>query len=205
MATVHESRKKISESPKNDFYQTPKCVTWELINNYLKDFNKDITILDPCCGLYAIGNELRASGFNNITEKDLSYGDNFLEYDGPKSDLIIMNPPFKNFDKIVQKAKQYANIVCSVGRLNFFGAHNRNVNGLWDHLKYVFIFDRQLAYDRPFREDGKVECGMLISCWFIWDNSYDGDPMIKLIDMQKYIVSQKNTSNNFINLWEEKE
>ena len=131
MGYTKESRNKRNESPKNDFYQTPKCVTWELINNYLKDFNKNISILDPCCGLYAIGNELKNFGFTNITEKDLLYGDDFLTNNDPlKYDCVIMNPPFKDFDSFVTKAKEKSDIICSIGKLNFFGAHKRNVDGL---------------------------------------------------------------------------
>lgn len=211
MATVHESRKKISESPENDFYQTPKCVTWELINNYLSKEVQDtnVKILDPCCGKYAIGHELSKVGsYHNLTEKDLVYGDDFLKNtDSEKYDLVVMNPPFKDFDDFVNKAKEKVDIICSIGRLNYFGAHQRNVNGLWKNLKYVLVFDRQIAYDREFREDGKVECGMMISCWFIWDKKYEGDPMIKMVDMQKYIVSQKEKTqkqveelNKFIDL-----
>lgn len=196
MGYTKESRNKRNESPKNDFYQTPKCVTWELINNYLKDFNKNISILDPCCGLYAIGNELKNFGFTNITEKDLLYGDDFLTNNDPlKYDCVIMNPPFKDFDSFVTKAKEKSDIICSIGKLNFFGAHKRNVDGLWNNLKYILVFDRQLAYDRPFREDGKVECGMLISCWFIWDKNYSELPMLKIIDVQKYVVSKKDYGN----------
>lgn len=196
MSHTHESRNKIESSPENDFYQTPKCVTWELINNYLKDIDKDSLILDPCCGLYAIGNELKEFGFTNITERDLSYGDDFLSNnDALKYRCVIMNPPFNKFDAFIEKAKEKAEIICSIGKLNFFGAHKRNIDGVWNNLKYILVFDRQLAYDRPFREDGKVECGMLISCWFIWDKKYEGLPMIKVIDMQKYIVSKKEDKN----------
>ena len=196
MSNTYEARNKVSKKPENDFYQTPKCVTWELINNYLGDFNRDISILDPCCGLYAIGNELKKYGFTNITEKDLIYGDNFLlDNNDSNYGCIVMNPPFKDFDAFVTKAKEKAQIICSIGRLNFFGAHKRNINGLWSNLKYILVFDRQIAYDKPFREDGKVECGMLISCWFIWDKTFVGSPMLSVVDMQKYIVSKKDDEN----------
>lgn len=198
MSNTHEARNKIVEHPENDFYQTPKCITWELLNNYLNTFDNNISILDPCCGLYAIGNELRKAGFNNIVEKDLSYGDNFLTNNDPlKYDCVITNPPFKDFDLFVSKAKEKSDIVCSIGKLNFFGAHKRNIDGLWNNLKYILVFDRQIAYDRPFREDGKVECGMLISCWFIWDKGYKGLPMIKVIDMQKYVISKKKKNMTY--------
>ena len=54
-------------------------------------------------------------------------------------------------------------------------------------MEYVLIFDRMIAFDKPETEDGKVECGMIVSCWFIWDKHYNGLPQIKVLDMQKYI------------------
>lgn len=103
-----------------------------------------------------------------------------------------MNPPFKLFDKFVEKAKTEADLVCSIGKANYFGSHSRNVNGLWKHLKYVYIFDRQIAFDKPLREDEKVECGMIISGWFIWDMNYNGDPAIKVLDMQRYVLKKSD-------------
>lgn len=102
-----------------------------------------------------------------------------------------MNPPFKLFNKFVEKAKEISPIVCCIGKPNFFGAHDINVNGLCKNLEWVYIFDRQIAYDKPFREDVKVECGMIISGWFIWNKNYDGEPKIKVLDMQKYILKGK--------------
>lgn len=32
---------------------------------------------------------------------------------------------------------------------------------------------------------------MMISGWFIWNKNYDGEPKIKVIDMQKYILKGK--------------
>lgn len=188
----YANRKPESERPLNDFYQTPKCMTWELLNtNYLQ--NHDVKcILDPCCGKSAIGNELLKSGFF-LSEGDLIYGQDFLSdiYDTSTYDAIVMNPPFKLFNKFVEKAKEISPIVCCIGKPNFFGAHDRNVNGLWKNLEWVYIFDRQIAYDKPFREDAKVECGMIISGWFIWNKNYDGEPKIKVLDMQKYILKGK--------------
>lgn len=191
------NRKPENERPLNDFYQTPKCMTKELLNSQMSIFNEQIKnkiILDPCCGKYAIGNVLRESGiakYNKLIEKDLIYGSDFLKenYD-EKVDVIIMNPPFKLFDDFVKKSKEISNIVCSIGKLTFFGAHKRNIEGLWKHLEYVLIFDRQIAYDKPFRDDGKVECGMLVTGWFIWNKDYEGLPKISMLDIQKYILNK---------------
>lgn len=39
--------------------------------------------------------------------------------------------------------------------------------------------------------DGKVECGMMITGWFIWNKNYNGFPKIKVLDMQKYIMRKR--------------
>lgn len=106
-----------------------------------------------------------------------------------------MNPPFKLFNKFVEKAKRSASKVYCIGKMNFFGAHDRNVNNLWEHLEWVLPFDRQIAFDKPENKDGKVECGMMVSCWMIWNNNYEGYPKIKVLDMQKYILSKKSYNN----------
>ena len=100
--------------------------------------------------------------------------------------FVIMNPPFKLFDKFVEKSKRIADRVYCIGKMNFFGAHNRNINGLWNNLEWVLPFDRQIAFDKP-EVDGKVECGMMVTGWFIWNKNYEGFPKIKMLDMQKYI------------------
>lgn len=41
---------------------------------------------------------------------------------------------------------------------------------------------------KPETEDGKVECGMMVTGWFIWNRNYEGMPKINVLDMQKYIL-----------------
>ena len=33
---------------------------------------------------------------------------------------------------------------------------------------------------------------MLVTGWFVWDMSYEGDPMIKIMDMDKYIYRKSS-------------
>lgn len=214
---AYANRKPESERPEGDFYPTPSCMVKELLESDCFNELLGIDILDPCCGKYAIGNVLRQYGFTNIIERDLMYGQNFL-YDCYNSvnlfpkyhfidykkckdyeikvyheniDAIVMNPPFKEFNGFVEKAKSIADRVYCIGKMNFFGAHDRNVNGLWEHLEWVLPFDRQIAFDIPEDENGLVECGMIVSCFFIWNKNYNGEPKIKVLDMQKYIRSKK--------------
>ena len=188
---AYANRKPESERPMNDFYPTPSCMIKELIESGFFEVMLDADIYDPCCGKRAIGNVLRQYGFNNITEKDLVYGQDFLsDYTDNYYDIVIENPPFDLWDDFVKKSKRIADKVYCIGKMNFFGAHNRNVNGLWEHLEWVLPFDRMIAFDKP-EFDGKVECGMMVSGWFIWDRYYEGESKIKVLDMQKYIRSKK--------------
>ena len=195
---AYANRKPESERPEGDYYPTPSCMVKELIESGLFfPSGLNMRIFDPCCGKYVIGNVLRDYGYTNITEKDIMYGYDFLAKDKngnykdlTKYDIIIANPPFKLFDEFAAKAKLQAKYVYFIGKPNFFGAHNRNVNGLWKGLKWCVIFDRMIAFDKP-EVDGKVECGMIVSCWFMWDWEYDRPAWIKILDMQKYIRSKK--------------
>ena len=106
MGKAYANRKKEEDRPDNDFYQTPKCMTWELLNTHLIQEQYPVTdksqisILEPCCGKYAITNELIKYGYTNIVSRDLIYGNDFLKDDLTKEryDCIIMNPPFKLFE-----------------------------------------------------------------------------------------------------------
>ena len=194
---AYANRKPESERPEGDFYPTPSCMVKELIEGGFFNELLDVDILDPCCGKYAIGNVLRQYGFKNIIERDLMYGQDFLaDYTDNSYDVLIMNPPFKLFNPFVEKAKRIADRVYCIGKMNFFGAHDRNVNGLWNHLEWVLPFDRQIAFDKLETSDGKVECGMIVSCWMIWNKNYDGEPKIKVLDMQKYIKQKSNIKSN---------
>ena len=178
------NRKPSSQRPDNDFYETPKCMTLELIKTGVLD-NVN-TIWDPCCGKYAITDVLEEHGFSCF-KNDIIYGDNYFAHDYQKHECIVMNPPFKLFDKFIEKAKKEADLVCAIGKATYFGSHSRNTNGIWEHLRDVYFFDRQIAFDKPLRADGKVECGMLVSGWFIWDMNYNDKPRINVIDMNDYI------------------
>lgn len=185
MGKAYANKKTLNKRPQADFYETPKCMTEELIKTGVLDGVK--TIWDPCCGKFAITDVLEKHGFTCF-KNDIMYGDDYFENDYQKHECIVMNPPFMLFDKFVEKAKNEADLVCVIGKANYFGSHSRNINGLWKHLREVYFFDRQIAFDKPLRTDGKVECGMMITGWFIWDMNYNGKPTINVIDMNEYIL-----------------
>ncbi len=127
---AYASRKKEENRPKNDFYPTPPALTRELINTGELDGCKKI--LEPACGSYAISNILQEYGYD-VESRDLIFGNDFLldDYSDNEYDAIVTNPPFKLWDLFVKKAKMIkTNKIIFIGRLNYFGSHSRNLDGI---------------------------------------------------------------------------
>ena len=158
----------------NQFYETPYSLTWEL--QKLNIVKPNTTILDPCCGNYAISKWFRES--NIITEKSLEYGNNFFKdkYKNNEFDYVILNPPFDLFDKTV----------ISIGKTDYFSCYQRLENGLWKGLSDIYVFNRKVDYQFPIFEDGTFGVGSLTSGWFVWNKNYDDKPKLNFIDVQKY-------------------
>jgi hypothetical protein len=181
---AYANRKKAEERHANDKYETPYSLTWEL--QKLNIVKPNATILDPCCGNYAISKWFRES--NIITEKSLEYGNDFFqdEYEDNQFDYIILNPPFDLFDKFIEKAKRIGKTVISIGKTDYFSCYQRLENGLWKGLSDIYVFNRKVDYQFPIFEDGTFGVGSLTSGWFIWNKDYDDKPKLDFIDVQKY-------------------
>ena len=85
-----------SKNQPQDLFITQES-TLSYLLPYLQKLSKNITIYDPCCGTYAIGNFLRDHGYNNIIETDLyttPIKTDFLKTKIAKCDLMIANIPF---------------------------------------------------------------------------------------------------------------
>jgi len=183
MGKAYANRKKEIDRPDSDYYGTPIPLIWELIK--LDIFNKDHLIYEPASGEGVIGKTLTLNGFR-VTEDDIrTTGKNFLECE-KHYPVIITNPPFSLFDEFVVSAKRCSDRFAFIAKTNFFGAYKRYENGIWNNLKSVYIFNRQIDYRyNPF--ETKLKCGNLITGWFIWDLSWNKDYWeTKIIDVQKY-------------------
>ena len=115
MGKAYANRKKEELRHKNDFYPTPKCLTWELLKTgELDGVHK---VLEPCFGEGAISNILKENGFL-VTERDLNQGNDFLkdDYSNEHYECVITNPPFDLWDKFVEKSKTIADKVILIGR-----------------------------------------------------------------------------------------
>jgi len=180
------ANKRVKEDrPNGDFYSTPMSLIWVAKDIIEKEFDKNIDVLEPCSGDGAIVKPLIEMGYN-VIENDLYRGGVDYLNNRFKQKQVITNPPFSLWDNFLTKSKDHADKILYIGRLNYLGTHSRNINGIWDNLKAVYCFDRYVDYQTPYREDGKFCVGAMATAWFLWDMNYQKEPIIKILDVQKY-------------------
>lgn len=207
MGKAYANRKPVNERPESDFYPTPGFLTEALLKSYeFTDYiealkrhcNRDKRqpcILEPACGDGAITKVLQKHlGFCDIISHDIrTDGVDFLTYTPErKIDMVITNPPFSLFDEFVKKAKEIAPVVIFIGKVNFFGAYNRHRDGVWDNLRDVMVFNRQVDYRTGSRDDGKFHCGNLVTGWFIWHKCWTAPYWsTQIMDVQDGVVKRE--------------
>ena len=183
---AYANKKQKGLHPEGDFYPTPKSLVWVAKDLIKKEFSLKEEILEPCCGNGAISDELRKLGFS-VTENDLFTGGvDYLQHKFSQKQ-IITNPPFSLWDAFIHKAKNEADKVLVIGRLNYFGTHSRLKNGIWNNLKSVHCFDRYVDYRTPERNDGLFQVGAMATAWFLWERDFVGSATLHFLSVQSYV------------------
>jgi hypothetical protein len=174
-----------------DYYPTPPSLVWELMKTDEMQGRRDF--YEPACGKdRAISNELVKARFA-VTATDIIHGDDFL-LSKEWHETIITNPPFSLFDEFVRKAKTSCSLFAFIAKTNYFGAYQRHQEGIWQHLRKVYIFNRQVDYRSPIRDDGVFQCGNLITGWFIWDMTWkERYWLMEIMDVQPYAQGHHTT------------
>lgn len=182
------NKKKVTEQPEGNLYETPKSLTWELIKT--GELSGLSSIIDPCAGHGAIVTELR----ENLPDTKVIASDWYTGFEEKrdiyelrdKYDAVVTNFPFNQWDDMVRHSLTLSSKVITIGRVNYFGTYGRNESGLWTHLKKVYIFDRMVDYRAPIHPEGFFHVGGLVTGWFIFDATYQGPMEFDLIDVQQY-------------------
>lgn len=183
MGSTYASKKPKKERPKGDLYHTPKSLVWELL--LVEGFKN---VLEPACGKGAISKALIKEKIKT-TSDDIrrKNGQDFLEMEGKWNGDILTNPPFSIWDDFVFKAKELKpRKICFIGKTNFFGTYGRSQSGIWEHLEKIYVFNRMVDYQTPYRNDGHFHVGSLVTGWFIWNLKYNGLPTIQPMDVNYY-------------------
>jgi hypothetical protein len=182
-----------------DKYLTPYSLTSQLLENITLD--KNSTILEPCSSVEScIVKVLKDNGYNpteNIYIPDDPSTDFFNFNTSIKYDYIITNTPYgKCIVPFVKQMKKIATkqIIClyPMSTLHSTGRYNEIWNDKDYGLKKILMFSRPPWLEDKVQENGKYKTGINAYGWFIWENGYDGETIIKLIDNSSYVNRKRD-------------
>lgn len=170
---------------KSDFYETPYSLTWLLLEH--EQIIGDV--LEPACGNEAISRWLECEAYDK--ERDF-----FKET--RKFGTVITNPPYSLAQEFILKAKEIAkHKIVFLLPLSYLHGKQR-YETIWTDTDFplakVYVFTRYPLLGEPLREDGKHNTGMMVYAWYIWDKHYKGEPTIKWLDNNNYIIKNEKTT-----------
>lgn len=179
----------LGQRKKSDFYETPYSITGQLLDRVTLNGS----ILEPSSGMGAIVKVLNERGYMGIQEYEISTGSNFLE-NAKKFDTVITNPPFSLALEFIHHAQKVANEdIYFLLPLSYLHGKTRfdDVYENYRNLKTVYVFTRYPMLGDELREDGKYRTGMMVYAWFHFQKKYNGDPSIKWIDNNCYVLGAR--------------
>lgn len=177
----------------SDFYETPYSITQQFVETGELDPFK--VTLEPACGNGAILKVLKANGFHFSFGYDKEI--NFLT-ETKSYPQIITNPPFSLAYEFIQKAKLVATekfaLLLPLSYLHGKARLDNIYNDRVYPLSKVYVFCRYPMLGEPLRDDGRYNTGMMVYAWFVWDKAHAGEPVIRWLDNQSFILSKRKAT-----------
>ncbi|MCB2848797.1 class I SAM-dependent methyltransferase [Streptococcus dysgalactiae] len=178
------------EREQNDFYATPENATKLFLSKH--KLNNGWSFLEPACGQGHISKILKEMFPNSeIASTDLidrGYGQggiDFLTNDFEKVDVVITNPPFKFAKEFIEKSLTIANKqVVMFAKIQFLETEKRKELFERTPLKYVYVHSKRVSPMRngnPVDETGKKWSSAMCFAWYVWEQGYKGEPIIKFL------------------------
>ena len=170
----------------SDFYETPYSITQQLLDR--ETFEKNATTLEPACGNGAILSVLHKNG---IFAWGYDVETDFLK-ETRQVDQIITNPPFSLALEFIKQAKEI--VRCKFAfllPLSYLHGKKRLDEIYTDRvfpLAKVYVFCRYPMLGDQLRQDGKYRTGMMVYAWFVWERHHEGEPVIRWIDNQPFVI-----------------
>lgn len=164
---------------KDDLYETPDVAVEALLR--VEKLPK--RIWEPACGPGRIVRVLRDAGHEVIAGDLVDYGcplstarvDFLMERKAPINlDTIVTNPPFKNAQAFVAKAKELCPRVVMLLRLAFLESERRRSILDDGTLARVHIFRKRLPMMHRAGWDGRKSNSGMAFAWFVWDRDHRG-------------------------------
>ena len=184
----------LRERTQHDYYATPRNATVGFLENHVLTGVK--TFLEPACGEGHISKVL-AEYYPDTTIfstdlVDRGYGVgcvDFLADEFEKVDVVITNLPFKHIEQFIEKALNIATKeVIMFAKLQLLETTKRMILFKNTPLKYVYVHSKRVSPMRngqALDENGKPWSSAMCFAWFVWEQGYEGEPMIRWIGEMK--------------------
>lgn len=172
----------------SDFYETPYSLTKLLLG-----VERCVgSILEPAAGNGAILRVLRAEGYH---ANGYDIETNFLTQ-SRRYDTIITNPPYSLSYEFIVRAKILARKkIIFLLPLSYLHGKGR-YDGIWTDRRFplsrVYVFTRYPMLGEPLRPDGMHNTGMMVYAWFVWERWYKGEPVVRWLDNNGFILSKRD-------------
>lgn len=169
----------------NDLYCTPPEATRALLKKVA--FCEDI--LEPCCGLGHISEELIAAGYTVLSEDLISHGYpkqeravDFFSEDTPITRDIVTNPPYSQATEFVLHAMERLvdghKLACLL-RLQFLEGQQRYQALLSKYPpQSVLVFTNRIRCFKLDDESATSGSSALAYAWFVWEKGRTTPPTI---------------------------
>jgi hypothetical protein len=166
----------------NDFYPTPPSTTRSLLLR--EKFQGDIW--ECASGKGWMSKVLQDEGYSvlssDIQTEDWVYGEKGIDFlkTYRNVDNIITNPPYRYAQEFVEHGMECINNkMALLLKLVFLEGIGRYKLFQTSPLKNVYVFcKRQRIYKEGITTKNS---GLIAYAWFVWDKSYNGEPIIKWI------------------------
>lgn len=178
----------------NDYYATAPKDTQAFLDVVKSEYDLNgKAILEPAGGEGHIVRVLNDNYPNsNVVSTDLIDrgsdlvigGVDFLKSRFKHYDYIITNPPFNIAKDFVDKSLQVADVSFIFAKLQLLEGKSRKDWFKDVPLKYVYVYSYRASPWRngeEFDENGKRWASTMAFAWYVFDNNYSGEPIIRWI------------------------
>lgn len=180
----------------NDYYATDPKAVKQLFNTFA--INKRInSFLEPCVGGGNIANEVinilkpSTTKFIDIVDRGYPNTDvaDYLTYSSDeKFDLIMTNPPYSLGQEFVNKSMSMLSkggYLIMFLKIQFLEGMKRKPMFNKYPPKYIYVFRKRMGTWRngeEFDDDGKHRSTTMCHAWFVWQDGFSGEPIVRWID-----------------------
>jgi hypothetical protein len=171
---------------KDDLYETPPVAVQALLAHE----SLPHVIWEPACGPGSIVRVLRSAGHNVIATDLVDYGcegsiarrDFLFERVVPEGcECIVTNPPFKNAQEFVERARDLVPKVVMLLRLAFLESERRRMILDRGDLARVYVFRNRLPMMHRDGWTGPKVSNPTAFAWFVWDRTHSGPTELRRI------------------------